>query len=128
MWRSWSHSPTPDRRLVVAVADERVVGFAHTGISEEVGDDQDPGCGELFGFYAHPDVWGTDVAEMMMDSALSSLRDLGISRAVVWALADAHRARAFYEKSGWSLTGNSDTWAGYPDHPVADVELVHSLT
>ena len=115
------------RQLIVATADERVVGFAHTGHSDEPAHEQRPTCGELFGFYAHPDVWGTGVAKLMMDSALSSLRDLGVDHAVVWTLADAHRARAFYEKSGWCLTGSSDTWTRYPDHPAAEVELKHSL-
>lgn len=127
MWRRWTHSPTPDRRLIVATKDERVVGFAHTGRRDDPAHDHEPACGELFGFYAHPDVWGTGVAKLMMDSSLSSLRDLGVDHAVVWTLADAHRARAFYEKSGWSVTGSTDTWARYPDHPVEEVELKHSL-
>ena len=127
MWRRWTHSPTPDRRLIVATADERVVGFAHIGHSGDPAHEQRPRFGELFGFYAHPDVWGTGVTKLMMDSALSSLRDLGVDHAVVWTLADAHRARAFYEKSGWSLTGSTAMWTRYPDHPVAEVELKHSL-
>lgn len=128
MWRRWTHSPTPDRRLIVATADGRVVGFAHTGHGGQLEGKQEPGCGELFGFYAHPDVWGTDVAKLMMHSALASLRALGIERAVVWTFAEADRARAFYEKSGWSSTGATDTWALYPDNPAVQVELEHPLT
>jgi len=127
MWRSWSHSSTPDRRLIVATADERVVGFAHTGLCDAPAPHREPECGELFGFYAHPEVWGTNVATLMMDSALSSLRQLGVGRAIVWTLTEAHRARAFYEKSGWSLTGSTNTWSRYPDSPVPEVELMHPL-
>jgi GNAT superfamily N-acetyltransferase len=127
MWRTWTHSPTPDRRLIVATADERVVGFAYTGRCDDPGRHRETECGELFGFYAHPDVWGTDVATLMMDSALSSLRQLGVDRAIVWTLTDAHRARTFYEKSGWSLTGSTATWAWYPDSPAAGVQLGHPL-
>ncbi len=123
LWRRWSHSPTADRRLVVATVDHRVVGFAHTGCRDESDETDRTRCGELLGFYAHPDVWGTDVAPLMMESAISSLRDLDVCRAVVWTLADADRARRFYEKSGWSPTGETDTWARYPDHPVAEVQL-----
>lgn len=128
MWRNWSRSSTPDRRLIVATADDRVVGFAHTGRRDEPHGVHDPDRGELLGFYAHPDVWGTGVATAMMDAALSSLRDDGVARAIVWTLADAHRARAFYEKSGWTLTGNTGTWARYPDHPVDEVEFAQPLT
>jgi len=127
MWQRWTHSPTADRRLVVAVGNDRVVGFAHTGLRDDPGRDEDPACGELFGFYAHPDVWGTDAAKLLMNSALSSLGDLGVDRAVVWTFAEASRARAFYEKSGWSSTGSIDTWARHPDHPVEAVELMHPL-
>lgn len=127
MWRDWTHSPTADRRLVVAVGDDRVVGFAHTGLRDDSGSDEGRRCGELFGFYAHPDVWGTGVARSMMNAALHSLGHLGVDRAVVWTFGEAGRARAFYEKAGWSLTGATDTWARYPDHPVEAVELMHPL-
>ncbi len=127
MWRSWTHSPTPDRRLIVATADERVVGFVHTGRSDRPGLHRGSECGELFGFYAHPDVWGTQVATLMMNSALSSLSQLGVDRAIVWTLTDAHRARAFYEKSGWSLTGSTGLCALYPNSAATEVELMHPL-
>jgi len=35
MWRAWTHSQTPDRRLQVVVSDGRVLGFAHTGDSDD---------------------------------------------------------------------------------------------
>lgn len=127
IWRSWTHSPTADRRLVVGTLDGRIRGLAHTGLVDDSADDADAGCGELFGFYAHPEVWGTAVAPRMMDSALESLASLGVPRAVVWTFARADRARAFYEKSGWSLTDRTDVWDRYPDHPVDAVQLAQAL-
>jgi GNAT superfamily N-acetyltransferase len=126
MWSGWTHSPTPDRRLIVATLDTRVLGFAHTGLTEN--DDATNPSSELLGFYTHPDSWGTGVAARMMASALDHLVDLATDRSILWTLHDAHRARAFYEKSGWRLSGRTDIWTRYPDFPVADVEYEYDLT
>lgn len=123
MWRSWSHSPTPDRRLVVAVDKGLVVGFAHSGHTDGDG----VVAGEIFGFYTHPDSWGSGAASALMTCSLDHLRLLGHSRAVLWTLGEAHRARAFYEKSGFVPSGRTDLWTRYPDHPVDDVEYVRAL-
>lgn len=123
MWHRWSHSPTADRRLIVATADGRVVGFAHTGHSEELDRDEQPLGAELLGFYAHPDVWGTPVATLMMDAAVARMNTLGHDRAVLWTLAEADRACAFYSRAGWTLAGRTDIWTHYPNSPVAAVEF-----
>lgn len=125
MWRRWTHSPTADRRLLVADADGTVVGFAHSGHTDDR--DAAESCGELLGFYSHPDVWGSGVAAALMDATLDHLRSLGHRRAVVWTLADAARARRFYDTTGWTPTGRTDTWTRYPDHPVAEVEYEHEM-
>jgi GNAT superfamily N-acetyltransferase len=131
MWRAWTHSQTPDRRLHVAAIDGRAVGFAHTGHSDDEaslaatnGGDR---FGELFGFYVHPDAWGSGAAGLLMDAALKHLIEIGHQRAVVWTLRDTARARHFYTKSGWSETGRTDTWTRYQECPVAEVEYVHQL-
>ncbi len=123
MWRRWSHSPTPDRRLFVADDGSRVVGFALSGHADEDGVD----AGEVLGFYVHPDAWGSSAATLLMDAALEHLRSLGHDRVVVWTLADAHRARAFYSKAGVAPTGRTDTWRRYPEHPVEDLEYARDL-
>ena len=122
MWRSWTHSLTPNRRMQVAEVGGRLVGFAHTG------DSDDQACvsatdpldrfGELFGFYVHPDAWGSGAATALMDAALQHLVDLGHRRAVVWTLSDAAGPAASTSKSGWVETGRVDIWARYPAHRV----------
>lgn len=124
-WRAWTHSATPDQRMIVGIADGRVVGFAHTGNGRDEsagGPDGTSICGELYGFYLHPDVWGSGVATVMMDAAVEHLAQLRPLRAVLWTLRDARRARAFYEKAGWTPSGRTDTLTMYPDHPVEEVE------
>lgn len=72
IWRRWTHSPTADRRLVVATADRSVVWFEHTGFCNEPDGGGATGRGELHGFYAHPDAWGTGAAPLLMASIVPS--------------------------------------------------------
>ena len=129
-WRAWTHSQTSDQRLIVGIADGAVVGFAHTGNGADETATLADGTsvvGELYGFYLHPDVWGSGVAPVMMNAAVDHLATLGQSRAVLWTLRDAHRARAFYEKSGWTPSGRTDTLTMYPHQPAAEVEYERSF-
>lgn len=129
-WRAWTHSQTSDQRLIVGLVDGAVVGFAHTGNGADESATLSDGAsvvGELYGFYVHPDAWGSGVAIAMMTDAVDHLASLGQARAVLWTLQDAHRARAFYEKSGWTPSGRTDTLTMYPDHPVPEVEYHRSF-
>jgi GNAT superfamily N-acetyltransferase len=60
--------------------------------------------GEIHGFYSNPAAWGTGAATLLMTEACSILattwRDV-----VLWTMQEAHRARSFYEKVGFRLTG-----------------------
>lgn len=114
-------------RIRVAVVGGRAVGFGHTGLNRD-----DPSRGELLGCYVHPDHWGTGVAQAIIDRChtdLSSLR----SRAVLWVLRDNPRARAFYERNGWTCGSGDELveaeWsgplmAGVPDldDPLPEVQ------
>jgi hypothetical protein len=62
-----------------------------------------------------------------MTAALEHLASLGHARAVVWTFADAGRARAFYRKTGWTVTGRTDIWASYPEAPTGQVEYANAL-
>lgn len=131
LWRGWTHSPTPDCRLQVIVDDDRVVGFAYTGDSDDeagvAAKEQGDRFGELFGFYLHPDAWGSGAAQLLMDAALEHLAEIGLHRAVLWTFSDAPQARRFYTKSGWVETGETDIFTRYPDHPVPELQYVHEL-
>lgn len=129
-WRAWTHSKTPEQRLHVGLVDGRVVGFAHTGHGGDASATSPDGTSrwsELHGFYVHPDAWGSGVAAAMMDAAVVHLQSLDPPRAVLWTLRDAGRARSFYEKSGWTPSGRTDTWKQYSDHPAAEVEYERTL-
>lgn len=86
--------------MLVVESDGQVVGYSHFGVSDE-----DETQGEVFGFYAHPRVWGTGVSSELIVATLAELSVRSLRPVIVWTHAGADRARAFYEKSGFALTG-----------------------
>lgn len=102
-WSERLSSVAPGRRILVAVVDGIVVGFAVVAASGD--EDAAPETGELMAIYAEPRVWGQRVGSALHRAALQELRDLGVSSATLWVLTTNERARRFYERQGWDPTG-----------------------
>ena len=82
--------------ILIAKDGERVVGFAGYGEAA-------PDTGELFALYVLKEYWGTGVAQLLMRAAaerLSAYPKIGL-----WVLKENPRAIRFYEKFGFSATG-----------------------
>ena len=74
-------------------------------------------CGELFwkpldernaeivALHTLKRVWGTGVGRVLMDKALSDMIENGFFTASLWVFKENIRARKFYEKCGFILTG-----------------------
>lgn len=128
-------SKPADERLIVPEVDGRVVGFAHYGAESEPNPDSGE-RGELFGFYLHPDYWGSGLADALMERVVTDLVD-HFSEAVLWVLKDNPRARRFYERNGW-VSGLADEsveklWGGpemdgLPVFPAPLPEIQHHTT
>jgi len=88
----------PPNRFLVGTLDGRVVAFGHAAPTDE------RSIAEIVGFYCHPAAWGSGVAAALMTQLCHEL-DNEFERVVLWTLRDAARARRFYEKSGFDLTG-----------------------
>jgi GNAT superfamily N-acetyltransferase len=78
------------------------------------------GEGILQTLYVLPERWNEGVGSALHDLALDRLCETAVEQARLWTLAENHRARAFYEKRGWSLTGRTRV-VPFPPHPI-DVE------
>lgn len=85
--------------VLVAELDGLVLAYAH---GAPAGDGAP--VGEIHGFYSHPAAWGSGAASLLMTEACSILATTW-SEVVVWTMREAHRARSFYEKAGFRLTG-----------------------
>lgn len=114
--------------IYVVVDGERAVGFGHIGLEREGPGDRS----ELLGFYVHPDFWGTGAAQQLIERCHIGLQQFGLV-AVLWVLRDNPRARAFYERNGWSCGHGDDLvedeWVGPPlpgldefDDPLPEVQ------
>jgi ribosomal protein S18 acetylase RimI-like enzyme len=74
--------------------------------TKAIGEFAKPGTiGEIYGFYVHPDHWGSQVANELMNATLSALIDDEWPSARLWVLKDNGRARRFYERHGWLADG-----------------------
>lgn len=129
-WRAWTWQTEPEVKIfVVSVADD-VVGFGLVGperpqdTAEPAEPDTDEPRGEVYAFYLHPRSWGSGAAAVLMSRCMEYLAELGLGTAVLWVLRDNPRARAFYEKMGWTPTGRTSNFApsDSPDAPLPEVE------
>jgi GNAT superfamily N-acetyltransferase len=131
--------------LFVPVLDGRVVGFGHAGperiaaavsgaavstveVSTAAAGSGAP-MGEVYGFYLHPDAWGSGVASLLMDACTDHLGAGGFTDACLWVLRDNGRARAFYEKAGWTATDEESPWSpsDAPELTVVETRYHRSL-
>ena len=99
MWAGRVGNPAFAGTLLVAEVGGEVVGFIHSGPAAE--NDQ---IGEVYGFYVHPSSWGTGAAQALMAEGVASLAE-SFDVAILWTHSGAGRARSFYRKTGWTVTG-----------------------
>jgi GNAT superfamily N-acetyltransferase len=97
----------PDGETYIAFDEDEAVGVI--SLSD----------GVLQTFYVTPEWWGRGVGNRLHEFALDRLRE-----ARLWTLTENRRARAFYEKRGWTLTGRTRV-VPFPPHPI-DVEYARS--
>lgn len=125
-WRAWTWQNQAGVELFVVAIDGEVAGFALTGPERVDHDDArpSPARGEVYAFYLHPDAWGSGGALPLMRRCEQALRDAGYVDAVLWVLRDNRRARRFYEKAGWTFTGQESdfTPSDAPDNPLPEVQ------
>ena len=129
MWTDWRFHPGQRVAVCVRHDDERelVVGFSAYGPERERARGH-TGRGELYAFYFHPRTWGTGAASSLMEHTHERLRAEGFSESVLWVLEDNPRARAFYEKHGWSASGIAADFDEYCEVDVPEIEYRRELT
>lgn len=123
-WRESLMAPAERSSTCVAIADERVIGFANVGRSRE--DGASANDGELFAIYVEPDCWGAGAGARLMERALADLRTNGFRAAILWVLAENAGAIDFYAKAGWAPDGTQRREAlGSAD--ILEIRLARAL-
>jgi len=102
--------------------NDGVIGFAAFGPERD--EDYQPGQplreppehrrAELYGIYVLPSRWSTGAGRALMDGVLSLTERAGYTDISLWVLEVNIRARRFYEKAGFRLTGESGVLRGLP--------------
>ena len=126
--RVFSAPDFPATTMLVAELDGEVVGFAHFGPGDhDAGhfENSDRSRTELYSLYVRPSRWGTGVAALLVDQVLKTLAQFGQTRLHLTTYEGVPRARRFYEKYGFKLTGRRTIYQLFDDVPVPEVEYIY---
>jgi ribosomal protein S18 acetylase RimI-like enzyme len=127
-WNLWRFAP--GHRIVVATKPhedgEQIVGFSSYGPERERARGF-TGRGEVWAFYLRPEVWGSGLADELIQHTETRLKAEGFDSAVLWVLKDNPRARAFYEKFGWEPSGIGADFDDYCEVKVPEIEYRKDL-
>jgi GNAT superfamily N-acetyltransferase len=106
-----------DAWILMALEAGDLVGVVSiAGRTAAHADPPPPGTMYLWQMFVVPAWQGTGLAQALMDLAFEEARRRGYERMTLWAAAGAIPARRFYEREGWTLSGetNDDSDFGLP--------------
>ena len=92
--------PTTLHRLLVAVDDAAVVGYAAIGPGADP--DTDPGTVELLALEVDPDRTRQGHGSRLMSAAIDHARAAGMTSATVWCPLLDEARRSFLQSAGWA--------------------------
>lgn len=110
-WLDWMQVDSHRRRILVAVDDHDVVGFAHLGPSGDK-DLKPSQVGELYAMYLDPARFRQGFGTKLMEASIAEFRASGFGEGSLWVMTENKAARSFYERHGW-----------YPDGKESDLCL-----
>jgi RimJ/RimL family protein N-acetyltransferase len=122
---SWPRYFTSPRRsdftVFVSITPQMLEGFAILLASPER-----EGWTEIHGFHFHPDAWGTGASVALMEAVLNTVapESPGVH---LWTHRDTPRAHRFYEKVGFSRTGQARDLAFSDNLILPEVEYARSV-
>ena len=91
--------PTPAHRLLVAVEEPDVVGYAAIGPSQDP--DAEAGVGELLALEVDPGRQREGHGSRLLAAAVDHARSGGLDTLLAWCALDDEPRRAFLQSAGW---------------------------
>ncbi|MCU0270082.1 MAG: GNAT family N-acetyltransferase [Acidimicrobiales bacterium] len=95
------HPASTTDATIVATLHDTVAGFVVTAVEGAL----PCRCFEVVTLMVDPQRWRQGIGLELLRSAERMLAAAGAAEIVVWVLADNRRARAFYERAGWTWDG-----------------------
>jgi GNAT superfamily N-acetyltransferase len=121
--------PAPAARLLVAVEDAEVLGYAAVGPSPDP--DAEPGTGELSALEVDPAHQRAGHGSRLMSAAVEYAREIGWTTLHSWCALDDEPRRAFLQSAGWgpdsAYRDLAVGWVGDEPRVVREVRLVTVL-
>ena len=116
----WRSAHSMDGVLVAEANGDALVGFAVFGPERDEGyqlgqpqtEAPEHGRGELYAIYVLPGHWNTGAGRALLDGVLGLAAKQDYNDVSLWVLEANARARRFYEKAGFRLTGESGVLGG----------------
>ena len=68
-----------------------------------------PAAAEIQAIHSLPESWGTGLGAALLNRAFTDMAADGRTTVSLWAFRENHRARRFYEKHGFTFTGETRT-------------------
>lgn len=101
--------PVDGNRPWVAAAERAgaMIGFASMSVPSA-----DPRVAEITALYVEPSAWRRGAGTALMDAALADAASRGCADVTLWVLEPNLRARAFYERCGFTDDGGRQTDRG----------------
>jgi GNAT superfamily N-acetyltransferase len=129
MTLSWTEAitrpPLAQFRVLVAVGDDRVVGFAAIGPSDDP--DAEPGSDALVAeFVIDPPAWRHGHGSRLLNACIDTLRADGFGRATWWVRSTDDILRTFLTEAGWGADGAHTEVAMHEDGPHLKLIRLHT--
>ncbi|ROR93894.1 L-amino acid N-acyltransferase YncA [Salana multivorans] len=104
-WAAALSDPDPRRRVLVALAGPRVVGFAAASPTQRSASDDDGWTGELVALEVEPTSRRAGHGSRLLAAAVDLARDAGAHHLGAWTMTHDPDRRAFLEGAGFAEAG-----------------------
>lgn len=128
-WRSLIEGKVPDGsrnlRVVVALDDDKVVGWIATSLTRD--SDKDDQWGEVQAIYVDPQCQQRGIGRRLMEYGTIALTNSGLAHVSLWVLSKNAGARRFYEQMGFIADTDSEKRFTLAGSEVAEIRYLAAL-